>query len=323
MHEKWVTISNSVKRSGIYLEEIMNGVTLSYIVTTRNKLPYLKEAMKRLLENLKDDEEIIIADGASDDGSSEYLESLYKEGKLQYFISEPDKCEAHGYNKCLLKARGEIIKFITDDDAFNYQIIHECKKFMLSHPKIDAIAGNTAGFNLKKIDVDYRFEKCFQEYLLNEEKKFWFPGLGLMVRRDSLSLLGLFSTSTFLPDVEYSLRIMQKANLAWCSSLMSIQILNANSVSYLQIQKFADEISRHVSYYNGIDPYRHDSLWLRAKENIKKKVKKIIKWQPKNKPHLDSNLGTIEENFNICECELQKSNDNTKLQFLFKEDGYI
>ncbi len=34
-------------------------ITLSYVLTTRNKLPYLKEVMKRLLENVQPDEEIV------------------------------------------------------------------------------------------------------------------------------------------------------------------------------------------------------------------------------------------------------------------------
>ena len=42
----------------------MSEIKLSYVITTRNKLPYLKELMKWLLENVQADEEIVVADGA-------------------------------------------------------------------------------------------------------------------------------------------------------------------------------------------------------------------------------------------------------------------
>ena len=55
---------------------------LSYVLTTRNKLPYLKEVMTRLIENVQDDEEIVVVDGASTDGSVEYLKNQFEKGHI-------------------------------------------------------------------------------------------------------------------------------------------------------------------------------------------------------------------------------------------------
>ncbi|WP_133273804.1 glycosyltransferase family 2 protein [Hymenobacter radiodurans] len=105
--------------------------TLSYILTTYNKLPYLKQVLERLIAARQEDEEIVVADGGSKDGTAEYLQSLYAAGQIQQFISERDKGEAHGFNKCMLMAQGEIIKLITDDDAFYYPAIREAANFMI------------------------------------------------------------------------------------------------------------------------------------------------------------------------------------------------
>ena len=109
----------------------MNEIKLSYLITTRNKLPYLKEALGRLIKNAGEDEEIVVADGSSTDGTKEYLSQLYQNGKIHKFISEPDQNEAHGFNKCFVMARGELLKVVSDDDVFYYPAIRECKKFCL------------------------------------------------------------------------------------------------------------------------------------------------------------------------------------------------
>ena len=190
----------------------MNQINLSYVITTRNKLLYLKEVMKRLIDNLQDDEEIVVIDGASTDGTVEYLTDLHKEGKIQQFISEPDRGEAHGYNKGFLMARGKLIKDITDDDAFYYPGIQECKKFMLEHEEIDVISGNSANLILEQIevnsdDIENHFkilddsEYNYRQWLANGGTT-WFIGLPLMIRKKSLALTGLYNTGAIQVDLE-------------------------------------------------------------------------------------------------------------------------
>lgn len=210
----------------------MNTIILSYALTTRNKLPYLKEVMKRLLANLQENEEIVIADGASTDGTVEYLTELYKQGKIHQFISEPDKGEAHGYNKCLLMARGKLIKIITDDDAFYYPAIQECKNFMLEHEEIDVMSGNVAGVCLEELNKFRVLTECEHNYKswLHTSNAVWFIGLPLMIRKKSLALTGLFFTGVIQIDTEYSLRITSlNVNIAWNTALMVVRIDNPKS----------------------------------------------------------------------------------------------
>ncbi len=117
-------------------------ITLSYVLTTFNKLEYLKIVIGDLISNCKGDEEIIVTDGGSTDGSKDFLESLYNDGKIHQFISEKDSGEAHGFNKGILMANGIIIKLITDDDVFNYTVIKNCKNYLLKNSEIDILVCN-------------------------------------------------------------------------------------------------------------------------------------------------------------------------------------
>ncbi|MGI0484478.1 glycosyltransferase [Pantanalinema rosaneae CENA516] len=210
----------------------MSQIKLSYVITTRNKLPYLREVMQRLLENVQADEEIVVADGASTDGTVDYLKDLYEQGKIHQFISEPDKGEAHGYNKCLLMARGELIKIITDDDVFYYPGIQECKQFMLAHPDIDVLG--TQGASGGGCLSPQEFTQYLDRYKAWKEtvRAFDFSGLGLMIRRSSIPLTGLFNTNFLWVDCEFTYRITSRhVNLAWFTGLCWVHCGNLQSNS--------------------------------------------------------------------------------------------
>jgi len=248
----------------------ISDISLTYVITTRNKLPYLKEVMKRLLENVRVDEEIVVADGVSTDGTVEYLKDLHEQSKIHQFISEPDKGEAHGYNKALLMARGELIKLITDDDAFYYPGIQECKRFMLENKHIDVISGNTAQIMLERPGRFKFLAECqnnYQEWL-NHSTSGWFIGLPLMIRKQSLSLTGLFSTGFIQVDTEYSLRItsLNHVNIAWHMSVLAVRIENpkSNFRSFSLDRKSFEERDRMWYFFS--QSYRNNLIAQTKKE---------------------------------------------------------
>lgn len=216
-----------------------NQIKLSYVMTTYNKLPYLKEVMKRLLENVQEDEEIIVTDGASTDGTVEYLTELYNHGKIHQFLSEPDKGEAHGFNKGMLMAKGELIKILSDDDAFHYPSIRKCKNFMLENESFDFLFANAGYISIKHLssnlihdisnlihDINY-----IQDYRLwiVERKAFIFNGLSIMIRKKSLPLIGLFASDFILVDCEMALRACKLANMALYNGYIAVNINNPSS----------------------------------------------------------------------------------------------
>src|SRR5712692_3457942 len=89
-------------------------VRVSYILTTRNRAPFLDKALANVREYITPEDELIVIDGASTDDTAEVIE---KHGDIvSVFQSEPDYGEAHGFNKGILLSRGQIIKILSDDD---------------------------------------------------------------------------------------------------------------------------------------------------------------------------------------------------------------
>ncbi|ALW87102.1 hypothetical protein AUC43_19700 [Hymenobacter sedentarius] len=212
-------------------------------------MPYLRQVLTRLVEARLPDEEIVVADGGSNDGTSEYLSELFEAGKIQQFVSERDKGESHGNNKCMLMAKGEVLKMITDDDAFNYPIIRAAADFMHEHPDVDVVMG----YNATIQDHDLTFARVKEDpaidfmrwYELKEP--FWMIGLPLLVRRSSLPIVGLYYTGVVFVDLEYTYRISTvKANIAWCTGLLSMHVDNPNGNFNRMPPKMREEEYNHV-----------------------------------------------------------------------------
>ncbi|OON67327.1 glycosyltransferase [Hymenobacter sp. CRA2] len=210
----------------------MSEYRISYVVTTYNKLPYLQQVLGRLVAARQADEEIVVCDGGSKDGTAAYLQQLHDAGQIQQFVSEPDKGEAHGFNKGMLMARGELIKIITDDDAFHYPSIRRAAAFMQQHPEVDVLSGNTGQVMLEDPsyatlyeDVEANFQRWF-----DTKEVIWMIGLPLLIRRKSLALTGLFHTGMVQIDTEFTYRITSlKVNIAWSTAMLAMRIENPQS----------------------------------------------------------------------------------------------
>ena len=221
----------------------MNEPNLSYVLTTRNRLGFLRVVLSRLVERRLDDEEIVVIDGASTDGTVQFLEDLLQAGQIQQLWSESDRGEAHGLNRGCLVARGRLLKPLSDDDAHYWQGIQACKQFMLSHAEIDVLGSNGGGNDWQRPERFEPFE--YQDKFLRWRESracFEFCGLGLMIRRGSLPLVGLFNPAFVRVDMEYSLRITQgPCRLAWHLGSDYLRLAHSESGGILQTPRLADE----------------------------------------------------------------------------------
>lgn len=303
----------------------MKKINLSYVVTTRNKLPYLKEVMKRLLDNIQEDEEIVAIDGASTDGTAEFLQDLYGKGLIHKFLSEPDLGEAHGYNKGFLLAEGVLIKAISDDDMFCYESIRKCKQFMLEYEEIDILGTEGAGANWE-LENPYGSSYYYKDYItwLDTHKSFAFCGLGLMMRKKSLAYMGLFNTHFIRVDSEYTFRIsaLKKVNIAWYTGYTWVRMANpqSNSIVYSDNMASEEKILEYL-YLNKQDCHKENQYVIRLfgyLKKIKYKIKTLLGYKEIGDANKADNLDWQE----CCirtEKWLNDINQNEKFEFLFRK----
>jgi glycosyltransferase involved in cell wall biosynthesis len=205
-------------------------------MATRNRLTHLQITLNRLINSLKSDEEIIVIDGNSTDGSKEYLQQLFELGEIHQFISEPDHNQAHAWNKGLLLAKGVLIKKIIDDDVYCYTAIDRCKQLMLSNPDVDICISDCLTTSIEQpthISTGGRL-KYYEAWRSGQTTCFTFSDVHMLIKRRALSYLGLYDTQFTMIDWEYSLRCSYlKANIVYYTGANALAVSTPGNVTSL------------------------------------------------------------------------------------------
>jgi len=295
------------------------GYNLSFIISTRNRLPFLKIVLAHLLEQLQSDEEIVVVDGASTDGSKEYLQELYEKGSIHQYISEPDRNQAHAWNKAMLMARGILVKKIIDDDVFCYSAIRKCKEYMLQNPQVDVVISNDLSSTVtdhKKINKASRLSQ-FENWEQGVVPSFTFGDVHMLIRKSSLALIGLYNAAYVMMDWEYSLRISYlKANIAYYTGYNALSVGHPQSVSALRDVAFIDKQAKRAEIFY---EYKGDKAEIKNWSKLKIFVGKTINYD-KSRPATDGPGESEPVELNIMYDHfydyLSKINDSENFTFL-------
>jgi glycosyltransferase involved in cell wall biosynthesis len=234
----------------------MTQAKLSYLIATRNKLRFLRHSLPRLLAHLQGGDEVIVVDGASTDGTAEYLAGLHAAGKVHQLVSEPDKGESHAFNKGLLMARGEVIKPLSDDDVFHYPTIQRCRDFMLANPDVDAVVSDGGFATLGRSEAEgVSMAAPSYDAWTRHGRPFMFSGLSELLRRSSLPLLGMYHTGIIGTDEEYSRRLTSlPVCLGWCTGLTFVHLRTPAGNGAIHGPRTAREVERIKAFYECPDP---------------------------------------------------------------------
>jgi glycosyltransferase involved in cell wall biosynthesis len=218
----------------------MPNYKISYLISTYNRLPYLKQTLEKLISVLEADEEIVIVDGNSTDGTKLYLQRLYEDGKITKLISEPDRNQAHGWNKALLMAEGIFLKKIIDDDVFDYSEIRKSAAYLMEHPEADVLVSNDLSVNFLSSDhVSHNSRlSYFLDWKAGKTTSFTFSDVNILIRRSALSLIGLFNTTFTMLDWEYALRMTSyRVNLVYYTGYNAMSVTTPQNITSLVSKK--------------------------------------------------------------------------------------
>lgn len=282
-------------------------------MTTYNKLAYVKVTLPDLIAACSEDEEIVVFDGGSTDGTKEYLQQFFEAGIIHQYVSERDFGEANGYNKAILSARGEIIKIISDDDAYNFEGIKKCKEFMLAHPDIQLVGAD--GYGVNNLLQHNQFSQRFAINGFKEWKKtgtpFIFCGLSIIFRKDALPLIGFWNPNFLIIDFEFTLRVTaSKAKLGWYTGLLYVNIVNQQSNSGRHWRRMEIEREKLEQLYFGKKPF----VSFQTKDRIKNLFRPI---KYKLFPVKPANPMSYEDIYHQSMQVLNKTNQSVRHEVLY------
>lgn len=110
---------------------------VSYILVTKNRAHNIKKALEQCRDFVKPEDELIVVDGGSGDGTRGVVEQF--KDIVDIFISEPDMNGSHAQNKGMLLARGRYVRSINDDDVYHPEALAEFIRVFDAHPEVDML----------------------------------------------------------------------------------------------------------------------------------------------------------------------------------------
>jgi glycosyltransferase involved in cell wall biosynthesis len=184
---------------------------VSIISPSLNQHEFIEETIRSVLEQGYPDLEYIIIDGGSSDGSVDIIR--HYERQLSYWVSEPDRGQAHAINKGLRLATGEIVAYLNSDDVYFSEALVTVAGAFVNNPKAQWLCSrclaqdersHTTSVLKPEVPNDparWLFKPSGQPYC--------FPQPGVFLRKSLMGDLGEFRED--LPysfDYEYFQRIL-------------------------------------------------------------------------------------------------------------------
>ena len=113
---------------------------VSLVMCVRNGMPHVREAVESVRAQTYERYELVIQDGASTDGTREYLEGLSGFRSVT-FVSEADAGQGQGFNRALQRCRGEIIGSIDADNRLRPGAIAAAVRAFAANPGAAVVYG--------------------------------------------------------------------------------------------------------------------------------------------------------------------------------------
>ena len=220
-------------------------IRVSYLITTRNRAQYLQRTLDNVREFITPEDELIVIDGGSSDDTVAILKR--NSDVVSFYLSEPDKSEAHAFNKGWRRARGRYLKALTDDDYFYPDAMRKMVETMEAHPEIDALQCGGEFWKIengKEVFQCYRFLPASASASVENIYRHAHIGLGLMMRTSVLELIGGAAGNYKSVDGDLSVK------LAECGC----------NVRYLDINSYRWYVHTHSGFQ---DSSRFEQEWLK------------------------------------------------------------
>lgn len=273
---------------------------VSAVITTCNRIEYLKKAINSVYNQTYSNIEIIVVDDGSTDGTKEYCE---KEEKIKYIYIPKSEHKNGNYarNLGIKNSSGEFVAFLDDDDEWMpTKIEKQIKEILKSDRTAVVYTGQIVEVNegqfyykgLNKNDI----ENCAKTSLY----RIFSVTSTMLFKKRCLYDVGLFDENVrYWQETELMIRLCQKYQIAYVDDYLVLYRKNLNdkkrltnnidgfleAVEYINT-KFSNEISKLSSeekklrekliYLDVADRYSN----LKMNRESRKYLLKVLKLYP-------------------------------------------
>lgn len=217
-------------------------------MATKNRHKFLEKALKNHREVITKDDELIVIEGDPESKSEEIVKGF--SDIVDVFIAERDFSEGEALNKGVLVARGKYIKLLTDDDIFYKSAIEKAYSVMEKYQEIDVLL--CGGVKVKDKQISYAYAPPGSKYgkRVADIFKYGGNGLGMVIRRKSLTKIGLFNPEALSLDNDFLAQAIDSgANVKFCRLKMFKHFIEHHSTTVAKAEAMGRDFERIKRQY--------------------------------------------------------------------------
>lgn len=258
---------------------------ISIITPSYNQGQFIEETIVSIINQNYPNLEYIIIDGGSTDNTIEIIKKYEKH--LAYWISEPDRGQAHAINKGLEKATGEIFQWINSDDYIEAGALLKIAE-AFKNKEVDAVAGKTVYFNGNIFEEPIQQSNLSAKGLMFWEKGVKFVQPGVWLRKDKIiSCGGIDEQYHYAFDSDMIIRYLSKyPNVRYIDQILVYFRLHGESKTMSSPQGFLDDRVKFIYKISKAKEFKNlkplCDIWINKnrwsdflKVNISQKEKKL------------------------------------------------
>ena len=218
-------------------------IRVSVITPSYNQGKYIEQTIRSVLNQTYGNIEYLVIDGGSTDNSIDIIKKY--EGKIAYWINEPDNGQADAVNKGLKRAIGDLVCWVNSDDILYPDYVANRVRQFKENPNVDMIYGDIEqGPEPSK----KRLRKGKQTSIKNMLKyaECPIPQQSAMWRREVVKKLGyLVPQWHVVLDREYFIRIAAHGLIKYVPGAVAFFRNHEQSKSIVSKLRWAEELPKY------------------------------------------------------------------------------
>lgn len=248
---------------------------VSVIIPLYNKEQFIERAIRSVLDQTIQCDEIIVVDDGSTDNSSEIILDI--NNPLIKLITQNNKGVSAARNRGIKEAKGDLIAFIDADDAWEPRFLEVIRSLVEKYPYAGAY-GTAYKLIIPRLSLEIKPFNIFAgknkdgllNYIIasNKYNRSILNSSSTAVHKNILEKIGLFPEGEIIyEDIDTWLRISFKYLIAWSNEYLSNYYVYENNFSKNRICKNEPIIfnTARIAIRNGIvhkelAPYLSDFL---------------------------------------------------------------
>lgn len=237
---------------------------VSITTPSYNQVHYIEETIRSVLLQGYPNQEYMIIDGGSTDGSIEVIRRYAP--WLTYWVSESDRGQAEAINKGWSRTSGDIMAYLNSDDIYVPGTIAAAVVALQNNPQVEMIYSDCQIIDSHSRVVDSMRGREFS--LTGHFRHNLIPQPTMFFRRSVLPTIGLLDPSLqYTLDYEFCLRVGQRYKLKRIPGVLARFRTHQGTKSSSQMDRFYNEwvtIFEQAARQKELRPYLPDTATKRC-----------------------------------------------------------